>query len=217
MPTEIRISDVGDAHRRATLGAHFPEDRVRDRYRKRPVVAEVRRRDDDLEAIEEIETVDAVRELEREESAEAAEQRRARAHAAGATASPGNSTSRTCGCDARNAASACAFAHVRSIRSASVSAPTAIGCACSGRERAAPVAQPLLADLLDAPHRRRLRLVVLGDVGEARPVEEARVRDAAGKRVAVAADVFGQRVDASPAPTDLGRNSAGEVIVLSTT
>jgi hypothetical protein len=87
---------------------------------------------------------------------------------------------------------------VRSIRSASVSAPTAIGCASPCGQRAAPVAKPFLADLLDAPQRGRLRLVVVGDVGEARPVEAAGIGDAARERVAVTADVLRQRVDHEP-------------------
>ena len=88
---------VGDAHFRAALGAHLPEDRVRDRYRERAVVAQVRRRHDDVEAVEEIEAVDAVRELEREEPAEAARRASARARAARATGGPGSTRVRIAG------------------------------------------------------------------------------------------------------------------------
>ena len=62
-------------------------------------------------------------------------------------------------------------------------------------QRAAPVAQALLAQLLQAPVARRLALVGVGDVRILRPVEEPGVGDAAGQRVAVAADVLGQRID----------------------
>src|SRR5205814_1890152 len=45
------------------------------------------------------------------------------------------------------------------------------------------------------PQRRVCRLVAVVDIGKARPVEAAGVGDGAAQRVAVAADVFGQRVD----------------------
>jgi hypothetical protein len=61
--------------------------------------------------------------------------------------------------------------------------------------RRAEVAQALLADLLQAPHGRIDRLVVVVDVGVAGPVVEAGIGHAAAQRIAMAADVFGDGVD----------------------
>ena len=144
-----------------------------------------------------VEAVDAVGELEREESAVAAEQR-ARERMLRMRRQSRVVDARTCGCAARNSASASALAQCApSAARASPRRPR-----CGARRSAASVPpqsrSPFLRDLLDAPHRGRLRLVVLGDVGKARPVEETRVGDAAGERVAVAADVLGERVDDEP-------------------
>ena len=174
MPDRDADQRIGDAHLRATLGAHLPEDRVRDRYRERPVVAEIRRRHDDAEAIQEIEAVDAVGELEREEPAERAEQRarermlRVRRQARVVDlAHPRDAPRETRRAPARSRT--CAPSAARASRRR-----PRCGCASPAESVASPVAQPLLADLLDSPQRRRLRLVVLGDVGIARSSRRGR-------------------------------------------
>src|SRR5439155_27243617 len=47
---------VGNAHFRPSRRPHFPENRVRHRNRERSRVAEIRRRDDDGQPIENVET-----------------------------------------------------------------------------------------------------------------------------------------------------------------
>src|SRR5438874_4981731 len=54
--------------------AHFPEDRMRDRDRKRAIVAEIRRQDDYAQPVQEVERIDPVVELERQQRAVASEQ-----------------------------------------------------------------------------------------------------------------------------------------------
>ena len=62
-------------------------------------------------------------------------------------------------------------------------------------ERGAHVAQPLLADLRDAPERGVAFLVKIVELRVSRPVEAAGVGDSAAERIAVPADVLGQRID----------------------
>ena len=64
-----------------------------------------------------------------------------------------------------------------------------------GRERCAPVAQAFFADLCQSPQRRLGPLVLVIDVGIARPVESAGLGHASPERVAVSADVLGECVD----------------------
>src|SRR5688572_8715414 len=59
----------GDRHLLSPLLTHLPEDRVRDRYGQRAVVAEVARQHDDLQPVEERERIDHRIELEREQRA----------------------------------------------------------------------------------------------------------------------------------------------------
>src|SRR5262245_60806435 len=56
-----------NTHLGAALRSHFPIDGVRDRDREGPVIAQMARRNHELQAVEEIEAVDAVRELEAHE------------------------------------------------------------------------------------------------------------------------------------------------------
>src|SRR5947209_4246920 len=62
-------------------------------------------------------------------------------------------------------------------------------------KRAPEIAQPLLAYLRQSPKRRLRGFVRLENVRIPRPVERAGIGDAAAERVAVSADVFGQRID----------------------
>ena len=62
-------------------------------------------------------------------------------------------------------------------------------------ERAAHVAQTLLADLLKAPALGIAFAVVGKDVGVCLPIEQARISDCTAQRRAVARNGFGQRVD----------------------
>ena len=155
---------IGDAHRRAARGAHLPEDRVRHRDGERAVVAQVRRQHDDAEAVQEVEAVDAVGELEREQSAGGAEQRASPVHAADASRAPGSRRRGPVGCRGeklreRLRIRARALHPQRERLRADADVMRLLG-----RERTAPVAQALLAQLLEAPERGLQRLVVVGNV-----------------------------------------------------
>src|ERR1700736_2195657 len=62
-------------------------------------------------------------------------------------------------------------------------------------QRSSPVAQTLLADLRQAPQRGLRAFVSVLNVGETRPVENPGVANATAERIAVTADVLGQRID----------------------
>ena len=62
-------------------------------------------------------------------------------------------------------------------------------------ERTAHISQPFFLNLRDTPHRVIIEFVGVEDVGVAFPVEAARVRNGAPKRIAMPPNVFGQRIN----------------------
>ena len=64
-----------------------------------------------------------------------------------------------------------------------------------GTQRAAEITQGLCTQLRDAPLRGREALVVVRDIGIARPVKLTRIRQASAQRIAVTANRFGQCIE----------------------
>ena len=171
---------IGDAHLRAARRAHLPEDRLRDGNRQRAVVAEVRRQHDDAQRGSGLEARRcAARELERQQRAGRAEQRRARAACCGCDGKPGIVHGAHLRMRRRGTRRAPARWRIgASIRSASVSAPTAMWCACSAASVPPQSRRPFLR-ICVMPHSAGFgALVAVGDVRKSRPVEEPGVGDA---------------------------------------
>ena len=132
MPTETRISESAMPIAARRSRAHLVEDRVRDGDRERAVVAEVRRQHDDLAAGSGTSNGSMPSASSNESSAAVAAEQLARERVLRVRRRARDSGPRARADAPRaTAASASAFAHWRSIRSASVSAPTAMWCACS--------------------------------------------------------------------------------------
>ena len=189
---------IGDAHLRAPLGP------ISQKIVCATGIASVRlspRFDDehdDREPVQEVEAVEPSVELEREQPAEAAEQRLRQRVLRMRRRAPGSRPRAPADAPARNARERLRVGAVALHAQRERLGADGDVVRLLGGQRAAPVAQALLADLRDAPQRGRRALVGVGDVRPARPVEHAGVGDAAGERVAVAADVLRQRVDDEP-------------------
>ena len=198
----MRVFDSGrDANQRLAnaqagpaLGAEFEVDRRGHRDGQGAVVPQIGRRDDDLQLAEYVETVDPVLQFEGKDAAVAAEQRtgalvlRVSAQSGVIDAFDLRVRGKKLGKLLRVAAGAL---HAQGQRFG------ADGQVVRrfGRECRAGVAQPFLADLHDTPRLGVALLVEVQDIRIAGPVEEAGVGHGAAQRIAVAADVLGQRID----------------------